>query len=273
MRILTVGSLTGLALVLAACDQQPATTESTPTEMVEAQPEPAAHPGQAPYLANCAECHDKVVYKAPNRQFIGMMAADAILASMNGGLMTTQAKELNTDQRRAVSEFLSGRSLDDLAVAHPPPRCEQSDLDIALPPAALGWGIDRSNSRFQPAKVGGLTADNLSSLSVKWAFAYPNALQARSQPTVAGGAVFVGSHDGTVYSLDAETGCLRWSFRASAEVRTGIIVSAWTADDESATSAPRRTRVRDAPVVDKAHSTNLQFRSAASLTLCRQLRQ
>ena len=46
--------------------------------------------------------------------------------------------------------------------------------------------------------------------------------------------MFVGSHDGTIYSLDAETGSLRWSFRASAEVRTGIIVSDWAANDEAA---------------------------------------
>ncbi|MCH8227327.1 MAG: hypothetical protein IIC63_02805, partial [Proteobacteria bacterium] len=25
------------------------------------------HPGEAPYLANCAACHDQVMYKAPSR--------------------------------------------------------------------------------------------------------------------------------------------------------------------------------------------------------------
>jgi len=34
----------------------------------------------------------------------------------------------------------------------------------------------------------------------------------------------VGSQDGTVYALDEETGCVRWTFRAPAEVRTAIIV-------------------------------------------------
>jgi polyvinyl alcohol dehydrogenase (cytochrome) len=36
------------------------------------------------------------------------------------------------------------------------------------------------------------------------------------------GAVFVGSQDGTVYAFDLETGCVRWTFAARAEVRTGI---------------------------------------------------
>ena len=38
------------------------------------------------------------------------------------------------------------------------------------------------------------------------------------------GAVFVGSQDGTVYAFDLETGCVRWTFQAAAEVRTGTIL-------------------------------------------------
>ena len=43
---------------------------------------------------------------------------------------------------------------------------------------------------------------------------------ARAQPTVAGGRVFVGSQGGTVYALDAKTGCTIWTFQAKAGVRT-----------------------------------------------------
>ena len=32
-------------------------------------------------------------------------------------------------------------------------------------------------------------------------------------------------------ALDANTGCLRWAFKASAEVRTAIVISPWSADD------------------------------------------
>ena len=39
------------------------------------------------------------------------------------------------------------------------------------------------------------------------------------------GSVFVGSQDGTVLALDLDTGCERWRFEASAEVRTGIVLS------------------------------------------------
>ena len=49
----------------------------------------------------------------------------------------------------------------------------------------------------------------------------------RSQPAIAGGAIILGSHTGEVKALDTETGCLRWSFSADAEVRTAIIASSW----------------------------------------------
>ena len=42
------------------------------------------------------------------------------------------------------------------------------------------------------------------------------------------GRVFVGSDIGYVYSLDAETGCVHWSFQAQAGVRTAISIGAVT---------------------------------------------
>jgi polyvinyl alcohol dehydrogenase (cytochrome) len=87
--------------------------------------------------------------------------------------------------------------------------------------------------RRQPAESGGLVAADAAELDLKWSFAYPNAIQARSQPTVAGGTLFVGSQNGTVYALDAKTGCVRWTYRASAEVRTPITISFWAEGDEN----------------------------------------
>lgn len=189
------------------------------------------HPGLGPYFEHCASCHEGGTYKAPHHLFLSMMAPDSILHSMDG-IMSAQSAALTDRQKKDVAEYIAGRSLDSVVVNYPPPACEQSELDMNQTPAQAGWGVEASNTRFQPAHSGGLSAGQ--ELELKWAFAFPNAIQARSQPAVAGGTVFVGSQSGRVYALDAEAGCVRWIFRASAEVRTAIVVSPWNAGDANA---------------------------------------
>ena len=58
-------------------------------------------------------------------------------------------------------------------------------------------------------------------LKLKWAFGYPTGVSAFGQPAVAAGRVFVGSDIGYVYSLDAKTGCVYWSYQAKGNVRGG----------------------------------------------------
>jgi polyvinyl alcohol dehydrogenase (cytochrome) len=218
------------AAVLASCEREPPPAQPSETAPAAAA---AVHPGAAVYEQHCGNCHTGGVYKAPHRMFLGMMAPDAILESMDG-IMAAQAAALTEQQRRAVAEYLAGRSLDSERIEYPPLRCAQADLKLQQMSRHASWGIDLRNTRFQAAEHGGLDAGNAASLKLQWAFAYPNAIQARSQPTVAGGTVFVGSQNGTVYALDAKTGCLRWTYRASAEVRTPVVLSPWDIEDVDA---------------------------------------
>ena len=223
--------LIALCVLCTACDREAAAPAA---EVAETEPNSEAiNPGEAVYQENCGSCHDGGVYKAPHRMFLGMMAPDAILASMDDGMMVEQAKALSGPQKRAVAERIAGRSLDAEIIERPPPVCENKSLDFSQPPLQQGWGVDHRNSRFQPGESGGLRAADVPDLELKWAFAYPNAIRARSQPTVAGGTVFIGSQNGTVYALDAKTGCVRWTYRASAEVRTSISISSWAEGEEN----------------------------------------
>ncbi|MDH3511131.1 MAG: PQQ-binding-like beta-propeller repeat protein [Gammaproteobacteria bacterium] len=215
-------------LLTAGCERAPA----PPVEEQAA----VAPPGEIVYDEYCGECHNGSVYKAPHKMFLAMLAPDAILASMDS-IMATQAAALSDEQKKHVAEYLSGKSLESQVIEKPPPTCDSIEIDLNQPPRQLAWGVDLSNSRFQPAATGGLTAENAGELELKWSFAYPNSIKARSQPTIAGGTVFVGSESGTVYALDAKRGCVRWTFRASAEVRTPVIVANWKAGDGNA--APR----------------------------------
>ena len=61
-------------------------------------------------------------------------------------------------------------------------------------------------------------------LQLKWAFGFPNTVTAYSQPTVVDGRVYTGSNDGTVYALDAQSGCLYWMYQAKSMVRDAVVI-------------------------------------------------
>jgi polyvinyl alcohol dehydrogenase (cytochrome) len=82
----------------------------------------------------------------------------------------------------------------------------------------IRWGVDLQNTRFQNAAAAGLTAADLPKLKLKWAFGLGETSAARAQPSIDGRQLFVGSEAGTVYSLDARTGCIYWTFQAEGSV-------------------------------------------------------
>src|SRR4029077_9462819 len=91
-------------------------------------------------------------------------------------------------------------------------------------PAWNGWSADVANSRFQTAAGAGLTAAQVPQLKLKWALGLPAGMTSSSQPTVVAGRVFVGSDNGYIYSLDAATGCVYWSFEGGGIIRGALSV-------------------------------------------------
>ncbi len=75
----------------------------------------------------------------------------------------------------------------------------------------------------------GLTRQTTPKLKLKWAFGFPGVTTAFGTPAVFGGKLFVGAADGTVYSLDARTGCVYWTYTAAAGVRTSPVLDARSA--------------------------------------------
>ena len=181
------------------------------------------HPGKALFEENCLTCHDGRVRKAPAAIWLEMMTPDALINAMQGGVMTGQAAHLSADQKTQIAEYITRTSLAGYVAPRPPALCAAEHMGFSgPPPAKVGWGHD--TRRFVPQEIAGLNQEDAASLTLKWAYTYPGALRARSQPAIGWGTVFVGSQDGTVYAFDLETGCPKWLYRAPAEVRTGIVI-------------------------------------------------
>jgi polyvinyl alcohol dehydrogenase (cytochrome) len=140
---------------------------------------------------------------------------------------------LSDIQKRRVAEFMSGRPVGSAKVGdaqNMPNKCRNNPAlsNPANGAAWNGWGVDIGNTRFQQAQGAGLTAAQVPRLKLKWAFGYPAGESANGQPTVAAGRVFVGGDNGFVYSLDAATGCIYWSFENGSIVRNALTIGPMT---------------------------------------------
>ena len=184
-------------------------------------------PGAAIYRERCQRCHEGQAAKAPSRTFVEMMTPEAIHRALAAGIMRRQAAGLSDADDRHVAEYLSGLPF---GAPKPPtaPACSgtAARFDVGREPDTVGWGFNAQNTHFIPGTVARLAPADIPNLKVKWAFAYPAAVRARSLPTFAFGALYVGSQDGTVYALDAKSGCIRWTFQTTAEVRTPVVIPA-----------------------------------------------
>ncbi len=170
------------------------------------------------YQDHCAICHDGTVPEAPTRETLQRMTSTTLIAAMTDGVMAPQSARLSSFDVEILATYLGAAADDAARRAVDMPRCEGA-LAFSQPAAWSRWGGDVRNSRFRTSDTTAITTDNVSRLKLKWSFGLPNAVRARSQPTVTPEAIFTGSQDGTVYALDTETGCVWWTYYADAEVR------------------------------------------------------
>jgi polyvinyl alcohol dehydrogenase (cytochrome) len=183
-----------------------------------------AQDGATIYKNLCASCHDTGVERAPNREGLKAMSPERVLAAMESGAMVPMAGRLSAAERRALAEFLTGKTLGQKT---PPPQglCTVASgnlTDWVTGPHWAGWGATLENTRFQDTALAGITAADVPRLKLKWVFGFPGDTGSTAQPTIAAGRVFVGSQGGRVYSLSAATGCVYWWFDTPALVRTAI---------------------------------------------------
>jgi polyvinyl alcohol dehydrogenase (cytochrome) len=167
----------------------------------------------APALASLKAMTPEKIYQA--------MAAD--------GKMQAQATMLTDRDKRSLAEFLAGRRMaadseDTVKMTNPCPANGWLPLRIDSVSSWNGWGPAVDNARFQSAAAARLAAADVPKLKLKWAFGLRGGGTVSSQPSVAMGRVFLGSDIGAVYSTDAASGCLYWSFLADVPGRFAPVI-------------------------------------------------
>jgi polyvinyl alcohol dehydrogenase (cytochrome) len=171
-------------------------------------------------------CHeDKPQAHMPTHADLAAKTPEAVFKAISEGVMAPQAAGLSEEEDRAIARFITGKEFSaTTASAAMAGQCSAAPQPITIAATDWnGWGQNLSNSRYQPNP--GLAAADVPKLKLKWAFGFPGDTSVQSQPTVVGGRVFIGSISGTLYSLDASTGCVYWTYKIGAMMRTAVTIA------------------------------------------------
>jgi polyvinyl alcohol dehydrogenase (cytochrome) len=221
----------------------------------------AAPSGAAVFASHCSGCHSGDDARAPSAEVLRGRSPQAILDALTAGSMKYQGLALSGEERRAIAEHLTGRKLRAPLSGNTIGNCGRRPPpgDPRAGPQWNGWGPSIENSHAQQADQAGLTAEQVPRLHLKWAFGFPDATSAWAQPTIAGGRLYVGSQNGTVYSLDAASGCVVWTFVAQGGVRASISIGPRLRSRDSRSSFGAA-----GPRAASGEATGLARRSASS---------
>jgi polyvinyl alcohol dehydrogenase (cytochrome) len=185
--------------------------------------------GFAVFQQHCVACHGNPAFeRAPSPAALRAMTPERIYAALTDGMMKSVGDSLSEVDRRRVAESLAGQLLGSASegnASQMPNRCSDNPpLSVTETVDWNGWGNGSANRRFQSADGAGLDANMVPRLKLKWAFGFAGGTSAFAQPSLVAGRVFVGSDTGYVYSLNAQSGCVYWSYRTEAGVRTAMTI-------------------------------------------------
>ena len=227
---LGIGALTVVAaLGIGALGTGALASAAVPAVRASVPERTATELGFAVFQQHCVACHGNKAYaRAPSPAALRAMSPERIYAALTTGVMKSVGDTLSDQDRRRVAESLAGQLLGSSRsgdASTMPNRCRRNPhLRGISGPAWNGWGNGLANWRFQGAEAAGLTAASVGRLRLTWAFGYPGGTSAFGQPTVVAGRIFVGTDTGYIYSLDAGSGCIYWSYRTRAGVRNAMTV-------------------------------------------------
>jgi polyvinyl alcohol dehydrogenase (cytochrome) len=181
--------------------------------------------GKAVFAKTCVACHGNPTFpKAPSLSALAAIEPRVILNALDNGKMKQQASALTEQQREAVAQFITNKLLKTTVM----PEEAYAAFSFTGKGNFLhdysGWGGNLEGTGYRTAAQAGITAANVSSLQLKWAFAFPDASEVRSKPAIAGDWLIVGSQSGEVYALNRETGKIGWHITATTAIRSGIVV-------------------------------------------------
>lgn len=178
------------------------------------------------FVESCADCHSSSQSgRTPSVFSLSSLSPRAIVSALEDGVMKSEGLALSHGQKIMVAETLTNRSYSKSALPATAFCSEENQETFNIKSVSwMGFGGNLEGTGFQPDDRAGLTASEIPSLELLWAFAFPDASEVRAKPTVAGNLALFGDQFGVVYAVETDTGCVRWTFEADSGIRGAILI-------------------------------------------------
>ncbi|KZX54824.1 dehydrogenase [Halioglobus sp. HI00S01] len=183
---------------------------------------PLAFFGERLFNEHCASCHDNPQMHAPTREALAGYSLDSVMVALKFGKMQPMAAHLTDIERGLIAIYLSGAESDDFNWMAQ----QQCDTPDNSPPKMFvsNWGQGDGNRRFVDPGRTNIHRDNVGSLQLAWAMAFPKVTDMRSQPAVVGDTLYFGDKTGRLYAIDRKRGCVHAHTKVASGIRSAITV-------------------------------------------------
>lgn len=179
--------------------------------------------GEKLFDQHCAGCHDNPQMHAPSREALSGFSLDTVAIAMKFGKMQPMASHLSDIEQGLIAIYLSGSEsaefdwMDANACAHPDKVSGQTFVS--------NWGLGEGNRRYQSSAQTNINRDNVGSLELAWALAFPKVTDMRSQPVVLGDSLYFGDKSGRLYAIDRKQGCVHRYTKVASGIRSAITLA------------------------------------------------
>ena len=93
----------------------------------------SADDGATVYKQICASCHETGLERAPDRDALRAMSPERVLAALETGAMISMTAARSAAERRAVAEFVTGKSFAQALDTTPSPQAMWAERPAASP--------------------------------------------------------------------------------------------------------------------------------------------
>ncbi|PLW68532.1 PQQ-binding-like beta-propeller repeat protein [Pseudohalioglobus lutimaris] len=184
---------------------------------------PLAFFGERLFDEHCANCHDNPQMHAPTRESLSGFSLDSVMVALTFGKMQPMAANLSKIERGLISIYLTGSD-----TGHYEWLAASTCSNAPAPPGVTysgDWGLGPGNQRFASPVHSNIDRDNVATLELDWALAFPKVTDMRSQPAVVGDTLYFGDKTGRLYAIDRKLGCIRAHTKVASGIRSAITLA------------------------------------------------